>query len=148
MEICRTTNAFKVPFLEVPAWREESLCQRSSHLKGTVKQGRQGPQPHHPSTPWVPPSMAAELPSFPQSAARTLLFPMQHMCSISECSLQTNLQDLPQHLQKVCSCRPSAKIKQKLLLEVILPGHHFSVLLLQRMLLPLALVTFGAPRRL
>lgn len=128
--------------MEVPAWREKSLHQRSSNLKGPVRQGRQGPQPHHPSTPWVPPSVAAEAPSFPQSAATNPLFPMQHTGSISEYSLQTKLQDLPQHPQKVCSA--GAKIKQKLLLEVIWPGHHFSVLLLQLMLLPLALVTFGA----
>lgn len=149
MEICRATNAFKVPFLEVPAWREKSLHQRSSQLKGPVKQGRQRLQSYHPSTPWVPPSVAAESPSFPQPAARNLLFPMQHMRSISECSLlQTNLQDLPQHPQKVCSCRPGAEIKQKLLLEVIWPGHHFSVPLIQLMFLSLAMVTSGAPRRL
>lgn len=114
--------------------------------EGTSEARKTGSQPHHPSTPWVPPSVAAQPPSFPQSAARNLLFPMQHTLSISECSLKTDLQGLPQHPQKVC--RPGAKIKQELLLEVAWPGHHFSVLLLKLMLLPLALVTFGAPRRL
>lgn len=114
--------------------------------EGTSEARKTGSQPHHPSTPWVPPSVAAQPPSFPQSAARNLLFPMQHTLSVSECSLKTDLQGLPQHPQKVC--RPGAKIKQELLLEVAWPGHHFLVLLLKLMLLPLALVTFGAPRRL
>lgn len=68
-----------------------------------------------------------------------------HAAHPSERSLKTNLQGLPQHPQV---CRPGAKIKQKLPLEVAWPGHHFSVLLLKLMLLPLALVAFGAPRRL
>lgn len=40
METLRATNAFKVPFLDIlrkPAWREKSLHQRSSNLKGPVK---------------------------------------------------------------------------------------------------------------
>lgn len=109
-----------------------------------MRQGRQSSEPHPPSTPWVPPSVAAEPPSFPQLTARNLLLATQHTHSISECSLQTNLQDFPQHSQKVY--RHGAKIKQKLLLGVIWPGHHFPVLLLQLMLLPLSLVTFGAPQ--
>lgn len=63
---------------------------------------RKGCSPHPPSTPPVPPGVAAEPPSFPWSAVGNLLFPVQHTLSISKCSLKTNFQDLPEGPQKVC----------------------------------------------
>lgn len=80
--------------------RGKSLHWRASN--GPVRQGRKGCSPHPPSTPLVPPGVAAEFPSFPWSAVGNLLSSVQYALSIFKCSLKTNLQDLPEHPQKVC----------------------------------------------